>query len=67
MNLVSSTLLSIPIGHPLPFSLRDEDGTLLANKGFVIGSRDDLEVIRGREMDFLSMLRNPKFTSATIA
>ncbi len=52
MNLVSISIQSIPIGHPLPFALRDEDGTLLASKGFVVGSRDDLEVIRGRGLDF---------------
>ena len=52
MNLVSVSIESIRIGLPLPFALRDEDGTLLANKGFVVGSRDDLEVIRGRGRNF---------------
>ena len=52
MNLVSVSIESIRIGSPLPFALRDEDGTLLANKGFVVGSRDDLEVIRGRGRNF---------------
>lgn len=40
------------IGQPLPFSLRDETGTLLARKGYVIGSRADLESMRGRGLGF---------------
>lgn len=52
MNLVQVTLDSISIGQPLPFSLRDETGVLLARKGFVIASRADLEVLRGRGQGF---------------
>lgn len=52
MNLVQLTHDAIAIGKPLPYSLRDEAGTLLARKGFVIGSRADLEVIRGRGASF---------------
>ena len=52
MNLVQVTLDSISIGQPLPFSLRDETGVLLARKGFVIGSRADLEDLRGRGAGF---------------
>ena len=48
MNLVQVTNESIVIGQPLPFSLRDEAGILLARKGYVIGSRADLEAMRGR-------------------
>ena len=48
MNLVEVTNESIVIGQPLPFALRDETGTLLARKGYVIGSRADLESMRGR-------------------
>lgn len=40
------------IGQPLPFPLRDGAGILLARKGFVIASRDDLEAIRGRGQGF---------------
>lgn len=40
------------IGQPLPFPLRDEAGILLARKGYVITSRDDLEAMRGRGMGF---------------
>ena len=52
MNLVQVTHESIMIGQPLPFSLRDETGVLLARKGYVIGSRADLEAIRGRGLGF---------------
>ena len=52
MNLVQVTIDSIAIGQPLRFSLRDESGTLLARKGFVIGSRADLEGLRGRGSGF---------------
>ena len=52
MNLVQVTNESIMIGQPLPFSLRDETGTLLARKGYVIGSRADLESMRGRGLGF---------------
>ena len=52
MNLVQVTNESIMIGQPLPFSLRDETGILLARKGYVIGSRADLEAMRGRGLGF---------------
>ncbi len=52
MNLVAVDIESIRIGLPLPFSLRGEGGILLANKGFVVASRDDLEWIRGRGLNF---------------
>lgn len=52
MNLVQVTQESITIGQPLPFALRDETGTLLARKGFVIGDRGDLEAMRGRGRGF---------------
>lgn len=52
MNLVKVTHESIVIGQPLPFALRDEAGTLLARKGYVIAARDDLEAMRGRGPGF---------------
>ena len=52
MNLVQVTQESIVIGQPLPFSLRDEAGILLARKGYVIAARDDLEAMRGRGPGF---------------
>jgi HD-GYP domain-containing protein (c-di-GMP phosphodiesterase class II) len=44
-NLVSVNIESIHIGQPLPFSLKDANGTLLANKGFVFQSREELLVL----------------------
>ena len=52
MNLVQVVDESIAIGQPLPFSLRDQNGTLLARKGYVLVSRDDLEAVRGRGNGF---------------
>lgn len=48
MNLVTVHLDSIRIGQPLPFSLRDESGVLLAHKGFVVDKREDLDLMIGR-------------------
>ena len=52
MNLVSLNIESIQIGHPLPFVLRGADGALLAQKGYVIRTRDELVtmVARGRQL-----------------
>ena len=36
MNLVIVKADSIRIGQPLPFTLRDEGGVMLANKGYVV-------------------------------
>ena len=49
MNLVTVNVDSIRLGQPLPFTLRDEGGVLLASKGYVVRSRADLEqIIRQR-------------------
>lgn len=48
MNLVTVNVDSIRIGHPLPFALRDESGILLAHKGYVVDSRDALDLMIGR-------------------
>jgi len=48
MNLVTVNIDNIRIGSPLPFSLRDEGGVLLAQKGFVVSSRADLDLIVGQ-------------------
>ena len=52
MNLVRLNIESIQLGHPLPFVLRGADGVLLAQKGYVIRTRDELAslVARGREL-----------------
>ena len=52
MNLVTLRIDSIPLGQPLPFVLRGADGSLLAQKGFVIRNREELAklVLRGRDL-----------------
>ena len=52
MNLVRLNIESIQLGQPLPFVLRGADGVLLAQKGYVIRTREDLAnlVLRGREL-----------------
>ena len=42
-RLVELTIDSIPIGQPLEFALRGGDGALLANKGYTIRSRSELD------------------------
>jgi hypothetical protein len=48
MKLVIVNIDSIRIGHPLPFSLRDETGVLLASRGSVVQHREELQAIVGR-------------------
>ena len=48
MNLVSLNIESIQLGHPLPFVLRGADGVLLAQKGYVIRTREELAKMVGR-------------------
>ena len=48
MNLVTINVDSVLIGQPLPVSLRDESGVLLASKGFVVANRADLDLMVGR-------------------
>ena len=52
MNLVPLNIDTIQIGQPLPFMLRGTDGVLLASRGYVIGSREELDslVARGRQL-----------------
>lgn len=47
-KLVAVNVDSIRVGEPLPFALMDADGTLLANRGYVIPSRQDLQALVGR-------------------
>ena len=47
MNLVPIDFDTIQMGRPLPFSLRARDGTLLAEKGYVIFSREYLRALVG--------------------
>ncbi len=45
MNLVALTIETIQLGQPLPFALRGATGALLAQKGYVIRTRAELEVL----------------------
>lgn len=48
MNLVPVSIDAILIGQPLPCALRDQSGVLLASRGFMVTSRQDLESMVGR-------------------
>jgi len=48
MRLITVSFDSIRYGEPLPYPLRDANGTLLANKGFVVESKADLEKLVGK-------------------
>ena len=48
MNLVALTIETIQLGQPLPFALRASSGALLAQKGYVIRTRAELEVLIAR-------------------
>ena len=45
MNLVALTIETIQLGQALPFALRGATGALLAQKGYVIRTRAELEVL----------------------
>ena len=47
MNLIPIQLDSIQVGHRLPFSLRSSRGALLAQKGFLVESREYLIAMVG--------------------
>ncbi|MDH5204701.1 MAG: hypothetical protein OEY75_05560 [Hylemonella sp.] len=51
-SLVPIDIDSILIGKALPFPIRNEGGVLLANKGFVVSSRQELELMLGRGVSF---------------
>ncbi|WP_027474700.1 HD-GYP domain-containing protein [Curvibacter gracilis] len=50
MKLVKLELETIPLGHPLPFILRSATGVLLAQKGYVVQSKDELQQMALRGM-----------------
>lgn len=67
MNLVTINIDSIRLGQPLPFSLRGEDGTLLAQKGFVVASRDSLKIASGgRDKLFVDVDESENFRRAYV-
>lgn len=45
MKLVTVNFNTLPLGKPLPFSLRSADGVLLASKGYVFTEREALETL----------------------
>lgn len=51
MNLIALNPASIALGQPLPFALRGRDGALLAQKGFVVRKREDLDVLLARGVE----------------
>lgn len=53
MKLVQIQPESILLGQPLPYALRTEDGSLLANKGFVIRSRPELDMLHDKRALFI--------------
>ena len=56
MNLVTVNVDSIRIGLPIPFSLWDSSGVLIAPKGYVIRSQADLDqVVVQREQLFIDV------------
>lgn len=50
MSLVTLNFNAIRLGHPLPFPLRGGNGVLLAQKGYVIPTREALDVLLARGM-----------------
>ncbi len=48
MNLVTLNIDTIQMGHPLPFALRGADGALLAHKGFVVHTQEELDTLVAR-------------------
>ena len=53
MKLVQIQPETIVLGKPLPYHLRTEDGSLLANKGFVIRSRPELDMLQEKRAIFI--------------
>ncbi|MBV8618034.1 MAG: phosphohydrolase, partial [Curvibacter sp.] len=45
MKLAPVNFNSIPLGRPLPFSLRNSDGILLANRGYVFNEQEALDTL----------------------
>lgn len=48
MNLMPVSVDSITPGVPLPCALRDPNGVLLANRGYVVSSREELVAMAGK-------------------
>ena len=67
MNLIPIDIDSIAVGQPLPCALRDDSGVLLANKGFMVNSRAELETMRGkRNQIFIEFDQSDAFRRAYV-
>ena len=53
MKLLPISPEAIVIGRPLPYTLRTEDGSLLAVKGFVIRNRPELDMLQEKRALFV--------------
>lgn len=53
MKLVKIDPDAILLGQPLPYALRTEDGSLLANKGFVVRSRPELDMLNEKRAIYI--------------
>jgi HD-GYP domain-containing protein (c-di-GMP phosphodiesterase class II) len=68
MNLVPVNAEAIRIGHPLPFALRNESGVLLATKGFVLRSPEELDQLVGtREQVFVDLAESESHRRAYVS
>ncbi len=50
MNLIAVNTSTLRLGQPLPFALRNEQGVLLAHKGYIITSREEITYWTSRGM-----------------
>ncbi|WP_394790723.1 HD-GYP domain-containing protein [Rhodoferax sp.] len=50
MNLIAVNINTLRLGQPLPFALRNEQGVLLAHKGYVISEREEITYWTSRGM-----------------
>ena len=50
MNLIAVNISTLRLGQPLPFALRNEQGVLLAHKGYIINDRDEITYWTSRGM-----------------
>ncbi len=68
MNLIPINIDSIALGRPLPCALRDDSGVLLANKGFMVNNRLELEVMLGkRSQIFIDFDQSDNFRRAYVS
>lgn len=68
MNLVTVNIESIRIGQPLPFSLRDEEGVLLAPKGYVLTGQSDLDLMLDKRVTlYIELTESENYHRAYVA